>query len=94
MGFNIEDEYNFRVGQIARLLALCGQDESQAATIAMSDLDGLIALYLMPESGDPTDTNLPVSTKQLFRVYYRNKKEGITHCYYRDILKARLAENG
>lgn len=94
MAFNIEDEYNFRVGQIARLLALCGQDESTAATVSSEDLDGFITLHMKPEGVDPTSSNLTVSQKQMYRIFYRNKKEGITHCYYRDILKARMNQNG
>lgn len=87
--FDIQDEYNFRLTEIARLIALCGEDETQAETITVDELMALLGGHYYPE-GMPSEGVKTDAQKQLHRVWYRSKDQARVNCYYRDVLKARM----
>lgn len=87
--FDIQDEYDYRINQVARLIAICGEDETRAVDISVDELMGLLAGHYYPDGivdGPMTD-----SEKQLHRIWYRTKEQARANCYYRDVLKARMA---
>lgn len=86
--FDIQDEYNYRLAQVARLIASCGEDESRAADISVDELMGILAGHYYPDgigAGPSTDAE-----KQLHRIWYRTKEQARANCYYRDVLTARM----
>jgi len=87
--YDIDDDYGFRITQIARLISLCGEDETRATEITVDELTGLLAGHYYPNASptSPMNTN---AEKVLYRVFYRTKEQARTNCYYRDILKARM----
>ena len=90
--YDLNDDYLYRLKAITRLLGICGHTDDPE-TVSVHDLVGLITAFYYPEgfqhSPSPTDAE-----NTLYRVYVRAKSEARAHCYYRDVLKARMEQNG
>lgn len=89
--YNIQDDYDYRIVAVASLIALCGEDETRAADITVDELMGLLAGHYYPDGIVDKSTLTTAAQRQMYRVFTRTKQDARRHCYYRDVLKARMA---
>jgi hypothetical protein len=93
--YDIEIDYQYTLSQIMKLLALFGQDENLAENVTLGQLDDWCIINYFPITPNikPNEALLS-SDKILVRKYQRTRITIRRFVYWRDLLKARIAENG